>query len=492
VSVLYNGGMIPNVRSIHRVYWRRACRLSVVVVVALLALMGVLDAQATVPHLGYGFNVDHVDWQTLQNMGFNWIKVFSPPGPLSQYVLLRIDANAGNVSNLTAFGNDVKQIAIANKGHIQAYEIGNEVNLDASFGWNAPPNPISYTSLLCTAYANIKAADPDAILVSAGLAPVGRVQTMPGNPDGSNGQIQDERQYLQQLIAAGGGACLDVVGLHPYGFSADYNATPDVYSTDPTQDCANGLCFRTAEMLYQVMQANGLGDKKVWATEFGWITAPPGDCFNDPTYGPDWQARIWQIVSADKQASNLAGAFQYADANWPWMGAMFVFNLNWNQDPKLNSCDQMRYYSVQGLPAQDVLTNMSKNIANIPGKLKTDSSLLSLMVGVNEQPITMTTAVGLNNWGWNSVLYTATVNASVAVTPTLINPTGVLSGTAYLPLNMTVSSAGYLTGVYTGLITVNWSAPGVARPTPRRVTIQLNVVQDIHRVYLPVVMLNSP
>src|SRR3972149_2899749 len=116
--------MTPNVRSIHRVYWRRACRLSVVVVMALLALIGVLGAQAaSSPHLGYGFNVATVDWSTVQSLGFDWIKIFSPLATsLPLHVLMRVDANAGNLSDLTAFSNEVSQIAIANKSLIQAYE----------------------------------------------------------------------------------------------------------------------------------------------------------------------------------------------------------------------------------------------------------------------------------------------------------------------------------------------------------------------------------
>ena len=170
-----------------------------------------------------------------------------------------------------------------------------------------PPNAAAYKTLLCAAYTQIKLADPTAIVVSAGLAPTGRVQDtwQSAHHTVTMARYQDDREFLKELIAAGGGACLDAVGYHPYGFSADYDAAPDVAIRPiPRRNCAcNGFCFRGAEKIYEIMQQHGLGDKKVWATEFGWITRPPDDCLGDPS----WGGRAWQIVSDEKQAANLVG-----------------------------------------------------------------------------------------------------------------------------------------------------------------------------------------
>lgn len=462
--------------------------------IALAAVMwigaaGVWPARSAVPHLGYGFNVADVGAGaiTLLQMGFNWIKIFEVPGTtLPQAVLLRVTATSATTvpALLTDLDNKLNYLT-TNNLTVHAWEIGNEPNIDAEYGWGATPDPVGYKNLLCAAYAHIKAAQPDAIVVSAGLAPTGRVTTVPPNPDGNDGQKQDERKYLQQMLAAGGSACLDVVGYHPYGYSADYNATPDVVSGDPTLNCDQGFCFRGAEKIYEVMQNAGVADKKVWATEFGWITAPADPaCLNDPS----WFGRQWQIVSDDKQAANLVGAYQYADAHWPWMGAMFVFNLDFNQLPGLGACDQMRSYDVRDKPAQAALTDMAKNAASIPGKLKADSTRLTLMIGAGEQPITLPTAISLSNWGWNPAYYTATVNGSANVVPDLLNPTGVLSGTAQQPLNLSIASAVRITGVYTGLVTVNWSTAGMANLGSRKVDLELRVVDQIYRVYLPAIV----
>ncbi len=472
---------------------RRFLRLMLAVSVAvtlLIGTLGVWPARSAVPHLGYGFNVGVVDTDaaTLLQMQFNWIKIFDVPGTtLPQSILLRVDVTG--TMTITQLLSDIdNKLAYLNTNHlaVQAWEIGNEPNIDASYGWGATPDPVAYKNMLCAAYNHIKAALPDAIVVSAGLAPTGRVATVPPYPDGNDGSKQDERKYLQQMLAAPGGVCLDVVGYHPYGYSANYDTPPDTGSiADPPTDCADGFCFRGAEKLYEVMQANGIGDKKMWATEFGWLTQPADpNCLNDPS----WQGRQWQIVSDTVQATNLVGAFQYADANWPWMGAMFVFNLDFNQVPGLGACDQMRSYDVAGKPAQAALADMPKNAATIQGKLKTDVTQVTFLIGVGEQPITLPASIGLSNWGWNPAYYTATASASADIVPSLLNSTGLLSATAQQPLNLVMTSTARASGLYTGLVTVNWSAAGVANPTARRVNVELRVVDQVHRIYLPLIM----
>lgn len=458
-----------------------------VLVAALLITFGIAPAQSAVPHLGYGFNL-YADVQGMLDMGFDWLKVFYNANPAiypaTLNILYRLVAKNSDLTNVTAFGDEVANVASQYKDSIDAYEIGNEVNIDnPDYGWGAPPNASNYKLLLCEAYTRIKAADPTAIVVSAGLAPTGRVQGTWNGHLGHNGLYQDDREFLKELFNAGGGACLDAVGYHPYGFSADYNATPDVASGDPTQNCDQGFCFRGTEMIYEIMQQMGLGDKKIWATEMGWITAPPDNCLSDPS----WSGRQWQIVSDDKQASNLAGAFQYADANWPWMGAMLIFNFDFNENPGLSACDQMRFYSVKGKPAAAALQNIPKNKANITGRLRTETTKLTWLVDVDQQPVDLPGSVDIANWGWGPVVYTATVNTSADVAPVIDNPTGPLSPTAQSWINLNTPGFTHTLGTYTGTLTVNWFAPG-AQNNQRSVALEVRVLQDVQRVFLPLVM----
>src|SRR5437879_10204274 len=61
-------------------------------------------------------------------------------------------------------------LATRYKGRIQAYEIWNEPNLDREWG-NKKPDPTAYVSMLKSSYQAIKAADPQALVISAGMSP---------------------------------------------------------------------------------------------------------------------------------------------------------------------------------------------------------------------------------------------------------------------------------------------------------------------------------
>ncbi len=443
--------------------------------------LGGLRAETAVTDFGYGFNVAAWDVSRLQAMGFNWMKVFNGPGSrLPVNILLRVDANAGHFNNLSAFGDSVAALAQSQKGFVDAYEIGNEPNLDASYGWTAAPNAADYAALLCEAYGRIKAIDPNARVISAGLAPTGRVTGNWNGHPGHNGLYQDEREFFKEFIAAGGGNCLDGVGYHPYGFSADFDAAPDIYSADSTQNCVNGFCFRGTEKIYEIMQTNGLGGKIVWATEFGWIVNPPANCLSDP----GWQGRQWQIVSEQKQADNLVGAFEYAAANWPWMEAMFIFNLNFNQAGYV-TCEQMRYYSVQGRPAEAALTAMPKVTAPKVGELAVSPSTVAAMITRSQPPFTQTVPIQLQNVGTAVFTYTAVLTPG-SLAPTLSGSSSApISPTASAWLTVTIASSGRPTGTYTAWLTITATSGTTNAPT----TIPLNlfIVDQIHKVYLPVV-----
>ncbi|GIK58107.1 MAG: hypothetical protein HND44_10560 [Chloroflexi bacterium] len=454
----------------------------------LMAVLHLLHAQPQQTNVafGYGFNVAAWDVPQLQAMGFNWMKVFNGPGSrLPVSVLMRIDANVNHFNNLNAFGNSVAQLAQQQKGYVDAYEIGNEPNLDASYGWAAPPIAADYVAVLCKAYDRIKAIDPDALVISAGLAPTGRVQGNWNGHPGHNGLYQDEREFFLEFVAAGGGNCLDGVGYHPYGYSADFDATPDAPSGDPTQNCANGFCFRGAEKLYELMQTHGLGHKKMWATEFGWITQPPDHCLSDPS----WQGRLWQIVSPQKQAENLVGAYEYATTHWPWMGAMFIFNLNFNQAPIYPECEQMRFYGVMGRPAEQALANMPKVSPPATGVLEVSPLSLTTIITPGQLPLMHTAVLHLHNSGATTLTYTiaATPTAPLALTlpPTT---TGALAAGQNMTMPVQLSLPVSPIGLYTGTVTAVSASSGLT--ATQTIPVRVYVWQTIHHVYLPVVLRN--
>lgn len=458
----------------------RTCLLFLTLVAVLLARRHARADDLPPAHLGYGFNVAYPDTGLLQSMGFNWIKLFGAPAArLPQSVLVRLEANATHLGNVGQFGDQIGQIAGNHAPFVEAYEVGNEVNLDASYGWAAAPDAAAYVTLLCEAFGRIKAADPTAIVVSAGLAPTGRVSgTWNGHP-GHNGLYQDEREFLREFLAAGGAACADVIGYHPYGFSADYDAVPDLPSTDPTENCANGFCFRGAEKIYEVMVANGAGGKKVWATEFGWIIYPPEKCLSDPSFS----GRLWQLVTEQAQADNLRGAFAYADAQWPWMGAMFVFNLNFNQVSYYSECEQMRYYGVQGRPAQTALAALAKRPAALGARLQSQPDALARMIAADVQASSVAWNLTLENGGWEGTPFTITVGSSDTLELTIVPAEGSLAPTARQGVSVRINNGALPIGTY--LATLNVAAPPGIGGTPLHIPVTLHVVTKVHSASLP-------
>ncbi len=311
---------------------------------------------ATPQPFGYGLVVADANNAAPQTMGFNWIKVFNPVSYSDASILRRVTVSAADLADLPGLGARVAALARTN---VAALEIGNEPNLSSE--WGAPPDASQYAQVLCAAYAAIKQARPSVIVVSGGLAPTGRVPGRWYDHLGHDGLKQDEREFLKEFITAGGGVCLDALGYNAMGFRANYDAAPDISGGTPETDCASGLCFRSVEKAYEIMKNRGLGGKPIWATEVGWLIDPPAYCKTDPR----WPGRIWQIVTPQKQADNLVGAFRYARFNWPWLDALFVFNLDFHAVSYYDECEQMRYYSVENQPAFGALWSMSKNYSRM-------------------------------------------------------------------------------------------------------------------------------
>ena len=306
-------------------------------------------------NFAYGaFTLARRGTQLIPEMCFGWAKMYHIPYETKAIkVLWRVPATGTDAQNSLLFADLLKQQVIRWGHRIEAYEIGNEVNLGQN-GWEMPPNAADYAQLLCHAYTAIKEVNPDALVVSAGLAPVGRITGNWNGQAGHNGEVQDERAYLQAFINAGGANCADAIGYHPMGFSADFNADPDINGGTPETNCHNGFCFRGMEKIYDILVANGYGHKKIWATEVGWLRTPPSHCYSHPS----WEGREWQVVSAEKQAQNLYGAFRYARANWPWLEAMFVFNYDFDRTHYYDGCEQMRYYAIREMPAEAALKSL--------------------------------------------------------------------------------------------------------------------------------------
>lgn len=479
-----------------------ACLLTVVLAVgALLALSRMLTAarQTPAPHLGYGVNVRalaHLD-DLFAPLGFEWVKLYEqydalPASRLPYKVLYRIQLD-GPPGDLAAWGDHVAQIAQAGRGRVEAYEIGNEPNQSWQWGGHVP-DPAEYAEALRVAYVRIKAIDPDVLIVSGGLGPVGRIQTTPDGEGwpGNNGVSMDEWLYAAELFTRCVTGCFDVFGYHPFGF-----AYPP--ETDPSS-VPNHFGFRGAEKLRQIMLDYGLDDTPMWATEFGWIRDPDADGYGwcKQNHLDDF---LWMLVSEGLQADYLRRAYAYADAHWPWMEAMFVWNLDWHDQGW--ACENIRFFALRHVdgsaaPAYDTLAAMDKRPGPIGCRLlAVPDRSLHLVQADRPARITGTLAT-VNLGGCEAITWSVTLAPDSTLHPTLTVSQGHLGQ----PLTWTVDSGAwtisgtgsvrlYPSGTYTARLAFA-TLPGAAIGTPYTAQVTLTVVPTLYHIHLPVLLQTQP
>ena len=233
------------------------------------------------------------------------------------------------------------------KGRIQAYEIWNEPNLDREWG-GKPPDPKAYADMLKASYQAIKTADPQAIVISAGMSPT-TTNTAQAIPD---------LVFIRQMYAAGARSSFDVLGVHAAIFKAEPCADPAVVAqsaeltnNDPSSaDLRRAYAFRHTEDARALMVEQGDAQKQMAVLEMGSTTdARPGSAY------------AWFAVDRDQQARNLVAAFQCARQFWqPWMGVMTVIYI---PDPAWTQQDEQYWWSITNpdgspRPAYTALKNL--------------------------------------------------------------------------------------------------------------------------------------
>ncbi len=192
--------------------------------------------------------------------------------------------------NAADFGNFAGAFAARYTDRIDVYQVWDEPNILSGWG-DQPPFAARYAALLQAAHTALHAADPTAILLTAGLAP-----TVETGPDNISDLI-----YLQQLYDLGAGKYFDAAAGKPYGFYTG----PDDRQTDPQL-----LNFSRFTLLRQVMERNSDGRKLLWASNFGWST------LDSP----------WGKASPEQQAQHTLAAYQRAQTEWPWAGPLALEN----------------------------------------------------------------------------------------------------------------------------------------------------------------------
>ena len=221
------------------------------------------------------------------------------------------DDSAQPALDLAAWGTFCGTLAERYRGQIAAYQVWNEPNLRREW-FDMPPDAAGYVALLRPCAEAIRAADPEAIVISAGLAPTGT--WLP--------EAIPDTDYLRMMYDAGAAPWFDVLGVHAPGYGEPPELSPD------EAEAVKGhrwMCFRHVEDMRAIMVERGDAAKQVALLEVGWTT--------DPREDSDY---AWHSVTEQKQAEYLVGAYRWAAEHWrPWVGLMvtiYMADVNWTPD----------------------------------------------------------------------------------------------------------------------------------------------------------------
>ena len=164
------------------------------------------------------------------------------------------------------------------------YQIWDEPNVAPHWG-DRHIEPVHYAQLLRVTAPAIRAADPDAVIIGAALAPT----TDRGHT------AMDEVRFLQRMLAAGARESLDAVAVQPFGFGA----TPD-----DDRRRIDVLNAQRAALIRRTLAAMGTDDLPVIAARFGW---------NDRPNAP------WRTVLEPQRTAFAQEFLELARREWPWL-----------------------------------------------------------------------------------------------------------------------------------------------------------------------------
>jgi hypothetical protein len=213
--------------------------------------------------------------------------------------------------NLADYGDYVQAVATRYAGRISAYQLWNEPNIYPEWG-EAPVNPEAYTELLWRGYPRVKAADPQAIVLSGALAPTLEVTH----------RNMNDLVFLQRMYDAGAGECFDVLSVQGYGLWSG----PTDRRNQPTT-----INYGRNQLVRDLMVQNGDAHKAIWISEMNWNPVPDAVLIHG-TYGQ---------VTPEQGAQYAPMAYQRAREEWPWVGVISFWFFKRASDAEK---DQEWYY----------------------------------------------------------------------------------------------------------------------------------------------------
>jgi len=199
---------------------------------------------------------------------------------------------------------------------MEAIEIWNEPNLYREWA-GVPMTGAEYMRYFEPAYRAAKAVDPSAVVVTAGLAPVGDLE----------GTL-DDRRFLAEMYAAGLMNFPDArIGVHPYGWANPPDAR--CCSDGGWQDSPKFFFLDTLDEYRQIALDNNDPNRQFWLTEMGWGTYESINT-EGQSAAPPPHAAFFERISLTQQAEYTVRALElvqqqpYSD----FVELTFLWNMN--------------------------------------------------------------------------------------------------------------------------------------------------------------------
>jgi hypothetical protein len=233
----------------------------------------------------------------------------------------------GKPSDPRTMGNFVEALVRRYGTRIGAIEIWNEPNLAVENGGViSAEDPGRYAELVIECYRRIKAVEPSIIVLLAAPSSTGVLDERVAMPD---------EDYLRAVYSYRDGIVktyFDAQAAHP---GAAANPPDTLFPENPSliagcqpapDHCWNDHpthYFRHIENIRALMVEQGLADRQIWITEYGWAT---------PNNTPNFE--YGNLLTLETQADYITSAIsrvydEYRDEQGrPWVGAMFLWNMN--------------------------------------------------------------------------------------------------------------------------------------------------------------------
>lgn len=278
--------------------------------------------------LGVGWVKQQVEWHTIEHGpdDFEWVHLDRAVDGCEAFgfkLVLGVvrapdwtraaEGESGPPMDYAEFGRFMGQLASRYRGRVVAYELWNEPNLARE--WRGDTlDPARFVALVTEGSKGVRAADPDALVISGAPAVTGINDSV---------EAIDDRVFLRGMYEAGVAQWVDGIGVHPYGFANPPGESwQDAAHVASSHNNHPSFFFHdTLEDYHAIMLEYGDTERQLWATEFGW----PSVENMGPMDVTGWEYAL--EVGEDQQAEYIVRAFHMGDER-SWVGPMFLWNVD--------------------------------------------------------------------------------------------------------------------------------------------------------------------